>query len=195
MSILSDRDILQAKEEGDIIIEPFNADNLKNTMYDVTLGENYYSFSDDDVIDYWSPSDQYTIDSYWGYPKKALSGVIVVKPGEMILGHTQEFIGSVKKYTTQMSSRSTMGRCGLRFCSCAGRGDVGYFNRWTMEIENVSKRDIYLKVGTRVASIIFHSISSEPLDSYQNRGSYTTNSNLEELQDNWQPSDMLPKAT
>lgn len=194
MSILTDRDILVAKSQGDIIIEPFHEDNLKNTMYDVTLGENYYSFSGGEM-ESWSPSDQLSINHYWGRSKKAIDGIITIKPGEMILGHTQEFIGSVRKYTTQMSSRSTMGRCGLRFCSCAGRGDVGYFNRWTMEIENVSKLDIHLKVGTRVASIIFHTISSEPLDSYQNRGSYTTNLDLNELMDNWYPVNMLPKAT
>jgi len=42
------------------------------------------------------------------------------------------------------------------FIQCAGWGDVGYINRWTMEITNNSRfYAIPLVVGRRIAQIVF----------------------------------------
>lgn len=211
--ILTDGDILHEKMMNRIVISPFNESQLKNTMYDVTLGPYYYTFNENHYKDYWSPHDQKSIEKYWtlckAEPKNEAHNnlklnnidekdqIIILYPGELILGHTNEFIGTTKdsKITTQMHSRSTMGRCGLRFCACAGLGDIGYFNRWTMEIENVSKMPIVLKVGTRVASITFTYVSSDPKDIYPERGSYTQNCDIDNLVKQWKPEMMIPKET
>lgn len=42
--------------------------------------------------------------------------IIWVKPGETILGHTQEYIGGRKKVTTMMKARSSMGRNFIEVC-------------------------------------------------------------------------------
>lgn len=209
---LSDVDILKEREQGHIIIEKFDSENLKNTMYDVTLGENYYVARKDNQEKEWTPCDETSIQQYWELKKADFADVsicekfknisredkiIILDPSELILGHTQEFIGSSSDsmITTQMSSRSTVGRCGLRFCSCAGLGDVGYYNRWTMEIENVSKKPIILKVGMRVASITFDRVSSQPYDTYSYRGSYTLPLSVDNLIASWKPEMMLPRET
>ena len=46
--------------------------------------------------------------------------VIFLKPGETILGHTNEFIGGRKTVTTMMKARSSMGRNFIEVCKCAG---------------------------------------------------------------------------
>jgi dCTP deaminase-like len=49
-----------------------------------------------------------------------------------------------------------LGRNFIEVCKCAGWGDIGYTNRWTMEITNNSRHySIPLVVGRRVAQIIF----------------------------------------
>lgn len=41
-SLLSDKAILEHLRMGNIVIEPFNIDNLSTSSYDVTLGRYYY---------------------------------------------------------------------------------------------------------------------------------------------------------
>jgi dCTP deaminase len=49
-----------------------------------------------------------------------------------------------------------MGRNFIEVCKCAGWGDIGYINRWTMEITNNSRYySIPLVVGRRIAQIVF----------------------------------------
>ena len=38
-----------------------------------------------------------------------------------------------------MQARSSLGRSYIEVCKCAGMGDVGFCNRWTMEITNNSR--------------------------------------------------------
>ncbi len=122
--------------------------------------------------------------------------VIILRPGETILAHTNEFIGGKNHITTMMKARSSMGRNFIEVCKCAGWGDVGYVNRWTMEITNNSKNYIIpLVVGRRIAQIIFFE-TGPILDTDQNyasTGKYATSTDITTLKKNWQPSEMLPK--
>ena len=82
--------------------------------------------------------------------------IIWIKPGETILAHTNEFIGGRGSVTTMMKARSSLGRNFIEVCKCAGWGDVGFINRWTMEITNNSRfYSIPLVVGRRIAQIVF----------------------------------------
>jgi dCTP deaminase len=184
------------KELGlDIVISPFNPDNLNSSSYDVTLGEYYYEASEQEFLNPWSDE---SIKRYYGDFKKALmatpeemakygltSGdrIIIVKPGVTILGHTEEFIGTVNNYTSSMQAKSSLGRCNISVCMCAGWGDVGYKNRWTMEIRNVGNTPVILIVGKRIAQIVFHHVGSS--------SSYSGKYNINGI---WTPQNMLPKA-
>lgn len=80
-------------------------------------------------------------------------------------------------------------------CKCAGWGDVGYVNRWTMEITNNSRHySIPLVVGRRVAQIVFFD-SEGTLEnrSYADSGKYQSLDRMQDLIDAWTPTDMLPK--
>ncbi len=91
-----------------------------------------------------------------------------------------------------MKARSTIGRGGLTVCSCAGSGDVGYFSRYTYEIHNRNPMPVVLKVGSRLAQIIFMR-TGEVLNSYEKRGQYQESNELEKLVFTWNPLFMLPK--
>lgn len=143
----------------------------------------------------------------WSY-REAKNGYIILEPGQTILGHTQEFIGSFGKITTKLQARSTVGRFNISICLCAGMGDIGYFNRWTLEIKNHSRHHrICLPVGTIIGQIIFEATISPPLNPYP--GGYnmagvkpakladlTFDASLpyaQELAQNWSPDLMLPR--
>jgi len=228
VAVLSDINIYREREKGNIVIEPYNPDNLSNCSYDVTLGENYYRHSEQKVHskhvlnnnkEYLNPWKMEHVHKYWGKARKADIALppdttwnvdsgylrepdnidlglkvgdkyILLSPGETILAHTNEFIGGRNFITTMMKARSSMGRCGVAVCKCAGWGDISYFNRWTMEITNSSDATIVLPVGSRVAQIIFL-YSDYPEKIY--KGKYQDSTDIEALISKWSPEMMLPK--
>lgn len=196
MAVLSDSSILESIISGDIVINPFDRSNLKNTMYDLTLGEYYWKAVSTPFVNPYEK--EYQSKSYELFKAEDLFNdghkYILINPGDFLLCHTNEFAGTRSKYTSQLFTRSTLGRLGLRFSSCAGLGDVGFYNRWTLEVENVHKSSIYLRVGTPIVSIVFLEVSGKPIDDYSKRGFYSVkcSNNIEELISKWSPEKMLP---
>jgi len=223
--ILSNKKIISERKNGNIIIEPFNKKNVCTSSYDVTLGENFYREQKpikwkENLFNIYSQTsmerifgrpmiatraDEVIIE-YLGEGKEAIGKeeseginpddkVILIKPGETILCHTIEFIGGRNNITTSMQARSGIGRSFIEVCKCAGWGDVGYFNRWTMEITNNSKyHTIPLVVGRRIAQIIF--LETYPIigDDYSKTGDYQKDNDLEKLKVSWKPEMMLPRV-
>jgi len=110
--------------------------------------------------------------------------VFVLQPGETVLGHTEEFIGGVDGVTTMIKTRSSLGRNNIGICKCAGWGDTGFTNRWTLEITNFSThRPVVLVCGRRMGQIVFMS-TGEVSAKYS--GKYQSGAE-------WRPEDMLPR--
>jgi dCTP deaminase len=208
---LSDKRILEEIKKGNIIIEPFNRKNLATSSYDVRLGEWYFREQRQN-FDVYNPYDKNQTDKVWGTePKRAdlaknvlkdfefkglkpTDKVILISPGETILAHTEEYIGGKNEITTMMKARSTMGRNFIEVCKCAGWGDVGYTNRWTMEITNNSRfYTIPLIVGRRIAQIVFFHVGPVLENDYTNSGKYQKTSDLNKIKKDWNPLAMLPK--
>ncbi len=220
MALLSKPEILKHKEAGNIVIEPFSPDNLSNTSYDVRLGNFFFRQKEAKRTQTLNPFYEKSIRKMYPEFEKATrvgevrskynpfhgfedgDFILLISPGETVLGHTVEFIGGrngqkekgLGAITTEMRARSSVGRIGVAVCKCAGWGDIGYVNRWTMEITNFSNNIIPLPVGFRIAQIIFH--ETEPIgdgDCYYQKGKYQIISDLEEMKKSWKPEDMLPK--
>lgn len=213
-SLLSKEMILKHLKEGNIFVEPFNIQNLNTTSYDVRLGEDYFQEQPFRALHrrVLNPFDREHIERYWGSPQKAITAadwmtengllknikpedkIIVIGPGECILAHTEEFIGGRNCVTTEMRARSSMGRIGITVCKCAGWGDLGFCNRWTMEVSNHLKdTSVVLIIGMRVAQIAFYQV--DPLsESYSSSGDqYQTTDDTKKMIETWSPYSMLPK--
>lgn len=214
-STLSDRKILQYLKSKKIVIDPLKRENINTSSVDVTLGEYYFREQSSDAGKaIYSPWSEIDVRSVWGEAQKAEKAgiyakrngfslpegikendkVIWIRPGETILGHTNEFIGGAREITTMMKARSTLGRNFIEVCKCAGWGDVGYINRWTMEITNNSRHYIIpLVVGRRVAQIIFFEVGEITQEDYSKSGKYQNSLDLSKLKKDWTPDSMLPK--
>lgn len=176
--MLSDKQILYELERCNIVIEPFDERQLGSNSYDVRIGE-FIARADNNhkILDVFN---KYDITRFWKIQE--VSDVIIISPGETILSHTQEVIGGRNYIASKMNARSSLGRRGISVCKCAGFGDVGYVNKWTMEITNSLNVLVSLRVGMRVAQISFFKVG-ETLRQYS--GKYQS--------DRWKPDDMLPK--
>ncbi len=213
---LSDKRIMEEKKKGNIVIEPFNREHLATSSYDVTLGEyfyreqppnyylNYYNIFNQDHTDYvWGKKAQRASKAKEVFKNFAIfdwkgiepdDRIILLEPGETILAHTNEFIGGRNTITTMMKARSSLGRVFVSVCKCAGWGDVGYTNRWTMEISNSSRHyAIPLRVGMRIAQIIFFETGPILGRDYTRTGKYQTGQKLSVIKKTWKPEMMLPR--
>lgn len=226
-SLLSTPAILEILGTG-VIIDPFSREQLKSCSYDMRLGEWFYRMHgpEDTGDTVFNPYDPAMVARYYGEARRAplaqnIRGyvergvswqgidpddqVIMMSPGEMILGHTLEFIGGTKDpksgrcFTAEMKARSSAGRLGFEICRCAGWGDVGYVNRWTMEIVCTARAPIILVVGTRLAQMKFYEVA--PVDDAElygadtRRDHYQTGIDLDDIKANWRPEMMIPRLS
>jgi dCTP deaminase len=218
---LSDGEIATLRNDGLIVIDPFVPERLGANSYDVTLGEWFYREEQPlTQTPLYNLYDKYSIDRTWGKPEIAWPYVEHVKrgtlpphmvginetdlvfllpPGATVLGHTVEYVGgrlhkeSGIGVTTKMHCRSSMGRSLLGVCKCSGFGDVGFINRWTMEITSFSQHHwIPLVVGRPIAQIEFVLIKNCKKD-YSLTGKYQSVGDLRQLQESWTPEMMLPR--
>ena len=97
--MLSDKEILDVMEEGNIVIEPFDRRQLGSNSYDVRLGE-YIARGDGRVGKFDCYNKQDTKD-FWKIRQADKS--VWLKPYETILCHTQEVIGGRNNIATKMN--------------------------------------------------------------------------------------------
>lgn len=214
--LLSRNAILRHLKEGTIIVDPFDERKLKTTSYDVALGEWFWReghpegratvhnlYDESSTRNVWHGphrcEDVRAVSDRLGMELKNIKPedkVILLRPGETILAHTQEFIGGRHNVVSKMYARSSTGRNFVEVCKDAGWGDIGYFNRWTMEVTNNSQYfTIPLVVGRRIGQIVFYEV--EPLtdapDYVGEGGKYQKSQDINEVKRTWNPEMMIPR--
>lgn len=218
MGVYSNRQIKQAIESGHIVVHPYREEHVAGSSVDVTLGHYFYKQeSIDESNGIYNPFDQADVQRYFKGPLEAMPHaewcrkygkplfknipedhpIIVLRPGERILGHTHEFIGIKAPGTSTMQARSTWGRNGVAVCLDAGWGDPGYINRWTMEIYNMNEHEsVVLPVGERIAQIVFYETGPVDAEYKKLSGKYQSaaSDSLNDIIANWSPEQMLPRG-
>jgi len=214
--LLSRNAILRHREKGTIIIDPFDERKLKTTSYDITLGEWFWREAHPEGrATVHNLYDEASTRAIWQGPMRAEKArtvsdrlktnfqnihpdneLILLRPGETILAHTREFIGGRHNVVGKMYARSSLGRNFIEVCKDAGWGDIGYFNRWTMEVTNNSQYfTIPLVVGRRVGQMVFYEV--EPLadipDYVGEGGKYQSSQDIGEVKAQWSPDMMVPR--
>ena len=226
--LMTGDEIGAAREAGEIVIEPFCEANVNTASYDVTLGPfcyrqvsprrrprpftEYQQGREIRIDPNYNPYDENHIAASWrldravpAFTQAEQEGiddddfVIPIKPKEIILAHTLEFIGSVPFHngiaiTTQMHSRSGSVRNCIDVCGSGGWGDHGFCARWTMEVVNTSSYYVEpLVAGRRIAQISFFR-TTPILRNYAVEGKYHAGMSLEQLRQSWHPGLMLPRS-
>lgn len=152
--ILSDKQILNHIDRGNIKIEPFRLQCLGSNSYDVHLSKTLGTYKDTvfqqmrHVDSPKQPGRQTTgavIDA-----KKPLELELfeipnhgwVLEPGILYLGATEEYT-ETRNLVPWLDGKSSGGRLGISIHATAGRGDAGFRNHWTLEISCIQQVRIY----------------------------------------------------
>lgn len=144
--ILSNKEIVNACQEGRIVIDPFNPKQLGVNSYDVRLG-NWF------ILVRATPDFQ----PNYGILRWVPDGRIAVIDNGTTLAMTKEIIGTHQGIVATLRNRSTTSRMGLSVCNDGGFGDVGYENKWTATLScHLGSGIIGLEVGKTFAQIVFH---------------------------------------
>lgn len=217
--ILSNKSIMHEMINKNVLIQPFNIQNLSVSSYDVTLGKMYYKmktnqktggycniYDEDDIKKMWILTEAPFAKDILEYLNESITlknvnptdRIIWLNPHETILCHTNEAIGGRGNITTKMFARSSIGRSGIQVCACAGLGDVGFTSYWTMEVKNNNPQyRIPLIVGTRIAQIQFYRtdqlFSVKGYSSYTDKGKYQSGDDVEKSLREWDYPMMLPR--
>lgn len=214
--LLSRDAILKHIKDGNIIVDPFDERKLKTTSYDVSLGKWFWREGHPEGrATIHNLYDENSTKRVWQGPYqselanetlkklgvelvniKPYDRIIMLRPGETILAHTDEFIGGRNCVVSKMYARSSLGRNFVEVCKDAGWGDVGYFNRWTMEVTNNSQYfTIPLVVGRRIGQMVFYEVAplQKTPDYVAEGGKYQKSQDVEEVKKSWHPEMMIPQ--
>ncbi|MGM5487717.1 MAG: dCTP deaminase [Nanobdellota archaeon] len=122
--ILTGNEIIKQVNEENIIIKPFDINKITTNTYDLKLGKKYIIYTEE-VLDPSRPN-KYEIKSI---PEDGL----LLRPGDFILGHSSEIIGS-NKFVPIIHAKSSIARLGLFVHVTADLIDIGSIGNITFQL-------------------------------------------------------------
>ena len=141
--IVSDTRILEEIENKNIIIKPYNRENLGSNSYDVHLGKNLATYKDG-LLD----AKKHNEIDHFEIPEEGF----VLKPNSLYLGVTLEYT-ETHAHVPFLEGKSSTGRLGIDIHATAGKGDIGFCGHWTLEIS--CKIPVRIYAGMPIGQLIY----------------------------------------
>jgi dCTP deaminase len=167
VSVLADRDIRAALQEGRIRVDPYDPACLQPSSVDLHLDREFRVFHNhryphiDPRAEQPDLTELTTIDG---------DEPFILHPGEFVLGQTLEWVELPDDIVARLEGKSSLGRLGLLIHSTAGYVDPGWKGNLTLELSNVARLPIALYHGMRVGQISFFTMSSPVERPYGSKG-------------------------
>jgi dCTP deaminase len=159
MSVLSREEILKAMENGDIVIDPFDPNNIGCASVDLRLSNEFRFYKPGlhvlavkEDVNYKDITEKMVLKEGEKY---------LLLPGQACLGITVETIKLSSKYCGLLEGRSRFARIGLFVHITAGFMNPGINNRQVLEIYNASNHPLELVPGTKICQFIFLELKGE----------------------------------
>ena len=155
--ILSGNEIRQRMSKGDIIIHPYNDQQLGPNSYNLRLMDRMLVYTEAVLDPKRDNRTRELIIPPEGY---------VLKPWRVYIASTEEWT-ETRNLVPMLVGRSSVGRLGLAVHVTAGFGDIGFRGRWTLELAATEPVRIY--PGMEICQIYYHTIAGEILDEYKGK--------------------------
>ncbi len=155
---LSDIDIKNALNAGDILIDDFDEKRLQPASYDVLLGYDFLVFKSHKLgcIDPREPMSEHM----YKIKLKSDEDFFTIHPNEFVLAATLDRFGAGPKYACQLMGKSSLARLGLIVHTTAGFIDPGNVLNATLELANVNNVAIKLYPGMKIGQIAFYELKT-----------------------------------
>lgn len=147
--ILSDKKILEEIKNKNIVINPFDRENLGTNSYDVHLGK-WLGIYQNDILD----AKAHNKINITEIPEEGY----LLLPSKLYLGVTEEYT-ETHTYVPFLEGKSSVGRLGIDIHATAGKGDAGFCNSWTLEIS--VKQPVRIYAGMPIGQIIYFVIDGD----------------------------------
>lgn len=138
--------LIKDKLGSEIIIEPFNEQQLGPNSYNLRLDKELLIY-ENYVLDMKKENKARRVI----IPEEGL----LLEPGKLYLGRTIEYT-KTQTYVPMLEGRSSIGRLGLFVHITAGFGDVGFSGFWTLELYCIQPIRVYS--GVQMCQIFYHTI-------------------------------------
>ncbi|AIT61969.1 dCTP deaminase [Corynebacterium doosanense] len=155
--LLSDRDIRTAISDGDLGIEPFDADLVQPSSVDVRLDRYFRVFNNSR---YTHIDPKLEMEELTTLVEVEEGGNFVLHPGEFVLASTLEKFTLPAHLAGRLEGKSSLGRLGLLTHSTAGFIDPGFSGYITLELSNVANLPITLWPEMKVGQLALFGMSS-----------------------------------
>jgi dCTP deaminase len=159
--ILSDRDLRDRLEQGEIVIDPLDDPELQiqPASVDLRLAHEFvvYRLPHVPCID---PRDSDSVRTYTEKVVVAEAQAFVLHPGEFALGSTLERVAVPSDLVARVEGRSSIGRLAVVVHATAGFIDPGFDGRITLELSNLGRLPVKLYPGMRISQVVFHTMTS-----------------------------------
>jgi len=143
--ILAHKTLLQEIANNRIHVKPFAVENVGVNSIDVHLGSDFKMIRPN-IKKYIDPQRKQEFSEFH------IDGSFILSPGDCVLGHTIEEIGS-DFYVPMYSGRSSVARMFLFSEVSAGFGEIGFKKQWTLELTCI--KPIILYPGMRIGQVFF----------------------------------------
>jgi len=180
MTMLSNVEIREAIESGEIRIEPFRPDHVQPASYDLTLANEFKRNQPKwkEKWDEWAmPLPKYAygvnpLDPETYRPTddfKVESGIWLFARKGYLLGCTAERITLGPSIAAQVGGKSSLARLGIEVHLTAGFCDPGFDGAITLDMVNNGPDDVLLTVGMDIAQLVFYRLGKPADPPYQGR--------------------------
>ncbi len=169
--ILSDVEILNAIKRGEIVIDPFNPENLGPCSVDLTLSDVFIVFNKKNSNAILDPKDIESLRQNISIVKTN-GKPFTIKPKQFILAYTHEKIAVSKNLAATLEGRSSIARLGI-VVHAAGlvNPGTGMIKPKPIILEIFCQNIIPVKLypGMRIVQILFHRLTSKASIGYDER--------------------------
>lgn len=159
--ILSDGDIKKALKEKRIEITPLPdfKTQLGTCSIDLRLGDSFRIF-EHSKYSYIDPSKKDFSNEITREIKLKKGEDFMMQPGDFVLAVTIEKVKIPRDLMGRLEGRSSLGRLGIVVHSTASVFDPGWDGKPVLELGNLGRMAVALKVGMRICSMTFEELSS-----------------------------------
>ncbi len=168
--ILSDRDIKKALKEKRIVISPLPdfKTQLGSCSIDLRLGDTFRVF-EHSKHSYIDPSKKDFSNEITREIKLKKNDSFMMQPGDFVLAVTLEKVTIPADLMGRLEGRSSLGRLGIVVHSTASIFDPGWDGNPVLELGNLGRMAVSLKVGMRICAMTFEELTSPAETPYTNK--------------------------